>query len=349
MPVKFKIRTIKDSALAVSVISAMVDVIVAILLSESWFVCILVGVFSFVVTYFVALYFFNRFVIFRIKPIYQVLLAKDIRTSKLTKELSGKKDIVDGIRDELDQFVAYNDGEIARLKAEESFRKEFIGNVAHEIKTPVFNVQGYILTLLDGGLEDEQVNRKYLERAEKSINRLINILQDIDIISQLESGALVLSKEYFDISALAKDIAEAMEMMAAKRNVAIKVGTLPGAPSAPIMVYAEKRRIGQVLNNLISNAVKYGYENSEIKVNFIDMFDRILVEVSDNGPGIPEESLPRIFERFYRVDKSRSREQGGTGLGLSIVKHILESHNESITVRSTVGKGSTFSFTVTKK
>ena len=346
---KFKIRTIKDSVLAVSITSALVDVIVAVVLKESLFVLILVGAFSFVVTYFVALYFFNRFVIFRIKPIYQLLLSKDIRTSKLTKQLSGKKDIVDGIRDELDHLVAYNDSEIARLKAEESFRKEFIGNVAHEIKTPVFNVQGYILTLLDGGLEDEQVNRKYLERAEKSINRLINILQDIDIISQLESGALVLNKEYFDISVLAKDIAEAMEIMAAQRNITIKVGTLPAAPGAPIMVYAEKKGMGQVLNNLISNAVKYAYENSEIKVNFIDMFDRILVEVSDKGPGIPEESLPRIFERFYRVDKSRSREQGGTGLGLSIVKHILESHNENITVRSSVGKGSTFSFTVTKK
>lgn len=344
-----KIRTLKQAVIAISSISALLNMGVALLYRIpvwTWFATAAV---TFFIIYFICLFFINRYIIFRIKPLYQVLMSKDIHTSTLKKEILKNKDIADDIKDNLGLLVGKSGSEIARLKENEKFRKEFLGNVSHELKTPVFNAQGYILTLLDGGMEDEAINRKYLERADKSLTRLINIIKDLDVISELEAGELNLELEEFDISALARDIAESAERIAAQRNMRIRVGTLPQAPGMPIMVYADKRRIGQVLNNLIVNSVKYGFEESSVTVSFIDIFDKILVEVTDTGIGIPPEDIPRIFERFYRADKSRSREQGGTGLGLAIVKHIIEVHNEKITLRSVVNKGTTFSFTMSKK
>jgi two-component system, OmpR family, phosphate regulon sensor histidine kinase PhoR len=235
--------------------------------------------------------------------------------------------------------------EIDQLKNQEEYRKEFIGNVSHELKTPIFNIQGYILTLLEGGLEDEKINRDYLMRAERSVERMINIVEDLDTVTRLESRQLIMEFIRFDINEVAKEVAEMNDITAGSKNIQIKI---KNRTDRPVLVYADKDRIRQVMNNLVVNSIKYGRQGGLTEIRWYDMEENILVEVSDNGIGIPSEHLPRLFERFYRVDKSRSRESGGSGLGLSIVKHILEAHNQTINVRSTKGAGSTFSFTLEK-
>ncbi len=268
-----------------------------------------------------------------------------MHTQEIFSELKDKR--VENIGEELTAWADTNDREIARLKEAERFRKQYLGNVAHELKTPIFNIQGYISTLLDGGLEDELINRKYLERAEKSIDRLINIVNDLDTISKLESSMNRLEMERFDIVALAREIAEQAEIEADRKGIEISVKGAENLPS-PFWVLADKHYIGQVFVNLVINSIRYGKEGGCTRIRFRDMLDKILVEVEDNGQGIGREDLPRIFERFYRTDKGRSREQGGTGLGLAIVKHIVEAHGERITVRSEPGVGSTFSFSLKK-
>lgn len=304
---------------------------------------VLLGTFCIVAL--VALFIIRKYVAYKLKPIYSIVLSRDVHTTEILSELKDKR--VENIGEELTAWADTNDKEIARLKEAEQFRKQYLGNVAHELKTPIFNIQGYISTLLDGGLEDELINRKYLERAEKSIDRLINIVNDLDTISKLENSMNKLNLEKFDIVALAKEIAEQAEIEADKKHIRISVKGVENLPS-PFWVLADKHYIGQVLVNLITNSIRYGKEGGQTRIRFRDMLDKILVEVEDNGLGIGKEDLPRIFERFYRTDKGRSREQGGTGLGLAIVKHIIEAHGERISVRSEPGVGSTFSFTLKK-
>lgn len=289
----------------------------------------------------------HKFVVFKIKPIYQIVLSRNVSTKALEDELSEAGNRLEKVSDELSHWAETNRKEIARLKENEKYRKEFLGNVSHEIKTPIFNIQGYITTLLDGALDDRSINRTYLERAEKSIDRLIDIVNDLDEISRLESGMLRLEKKRFDVVALARDVMETAEMEAGRKQISLVVHPPVGAASLPVL--ADKRYIGQVLGNLVVNSIRYGRPGGKTVVSFIDMFDKAMVEVADDGIGIAREDVPRIFERFYRTDKSRSREQGGTGLGLAIVKHILEAHDETISVRSEPGKGSTFSFTLKKQ
>lgn len=240
-------------------------------------------------------------------------------------------------------WISERAAEIEQLQRHESYRKEFLGNVSHELKTPIFNIQGYISTLLDGGLEDPKINRPFLVKAEKSVERMINIVDDLQSISQLERGVLELQEEWFDIVALAKDVFDAMELKAKERSITFE---LVNDLELPIIVNGDKFRIRQVLVNLVVNSIRYGRENGVTKIKINDIGDKAFVEVTDNGIGIAKEHLPRIFERFYRVDKSRSRELGGTGLGLAIVKHIIEAHNQKISVLSTEGVGSVFSFTL---
>ena len=300
---------------------------------------------TFCIVELVALFIIRKYVAYKLKPIYSIVLSRDVHTNEILSELKDKR--VENIGEELTAWADTNDKEIARLKEAEQFRKQYLGNVAHELKTPIFNIQGYISTLLDGGLEDELINRKYLERAEKSIDRLINIVNDLDTISKLENSMNKLNLEKFDIVALAKEIAEQAEIEADKKHIRISVKGVENLPS-PFWVQADKHYIGQVFVNLIINSIRYGREGGQTRVHFRDMLDKILIEVEDNGLGIGKEDLPRIFERFYRTDKGRSREQGGTGLGLAIVKHIIEAHGERISVRSEPGVGSTFSFTLKK-
>lgn len=252
---------------------------------------------------------------------------------------------VENLNKEILAWADDRKNEIDRMKKLEVYRKEFLGNVSHELKTPIFNIQGYVLTLLDGGLEDENINRDYLMRAERSVDRMITIVDDLEAISQLETGELQLEPERFDVVALSKDILDAQEMKATGKGIILSLGE---GSLKPMFVQADRFRIRQVLTNLVVNSVKYGKEYGETRIDFYDRGETILIEVTDNGIGIGQEHLPRLFERFYRVDKSRSREQGGTGLGLAIVKHIIEAHDQTISASSTEGEGTTFSFTLAK-
>jgi two-component system, OmpR family, phosphate regulon sensor histidine kinase PhoR len=255
----------------------------------------------------------------------------------------------DVINDLYDNIHAFYDGrasEINKLQRLETHRKEYIGNVSHELKTPIFNIQGYLETLIDGGIDDPEVNIKFLEKASQSTQRMNQIVDDLQAISQFESDEMVLEREDFDVMILAKDVAEAMDLMANQKSVSISFIT---NPNEKFLVHADKFRIRRVLTNLIVNAINYNKTNGEVRLKFYELEDKIKVEVSDNGIGIPDQHIPRLFERFYRVDKHRSREHGGSGLGLSIVKHIIEAHDQTIEVMSTHGVGSVFSFTLHKK
>jgi len=234
--------------------------------------------------------------------------------------------------------------ELDELKSREKFRREFIGNVSHELKTPIFNIQGYILTLLDGGLEDETINRQYLKRASKSVDRLIDLIQDMDTLNKLESNVMELKMSRFDIVELANEIIDMLGDKAKNSDVTLELASLS---EKVIFVNADLQRIEQVLFNLLVNAIKYNDKKKGlVTISFHNMGEAIMVEIVDNGMGIPEKDINRIFERFYRVDKSRTRGTGGSGLGLSIVKHIIDQHDQILNVTSKDGRGSTFTFTL---
>ena len=339
------IKTKEGASLWIALLAAVIVAVGMWLFRAVWWLTLSVAGGVFVVMALAALFIIRKYVAYKLKPIYSIVLSRDVHTNEIFSELRDKR--VENIGEELTAWADTNDKEIARLKEAEHFRKQYLGNVAHELKTPIFNIQGYISTLLDGGLEDELINRKFLERAEKSIDRLINIVNDLDTISKLESNMNRLDMEKFDVVALAKEIAEQAEMEADKKGIKISVKGAENLPSQ-FWVLADKHFIGQVFVNLIINSIRYGKEGGTTRLRFRDMLDKILVEIEDNGQGIGKEDLPRVFERFYRTDKGRSREQGGTGLGLAIVKHIIEAHGERISVRSEPGVGITFSFTLKK-
>ena len=236
--------------------------------------------------------------------------------------------------------------EINILKDQENYRREFLGNVSHELKTPLFTIQGYILTLIEGALKDKKVRGKYLRRSAKGVDRLISIVKDLDLITQFESGIKTVDKTDFNIYELIENVYDLMEFESEKNNTKLLVNN---ENNTPVIVNADKERILQVLTNLVVNSIKYGKEGgyTEVKVEEYDK-DKIIVRVKDNGEGIEDEHLPRLFERFYRIDKNRSRKKGGSGLGLSIVKHIIEAHQEQIFVESKIGQGTEFSFTLKK-
>lgn len=339
------IKTKEGVSLCIAAFATTLVAATLALLRVLWWVNLSISVGIFIAVALFALLLFSKYVAYKLKPIYSIVLSRNVRTKEVMSEIKDKHG--EDVSAELMAWADTNDQEIARLKELERYRKQYLGNVAHEMKTPIFNMQGYISTLLDGGLEDELINRKYLERAERSIERLSNIVNDLDTISKLESDMTLLREEQFDIVALTKEIAEQMEMEAAKKGVKFVVKGAENIPSA-FWVRGDRHYIGQVLVNLMSNTIRYGKEGGLTKVAFRDMIDRVLVEVEDNGVGIGKEDLPRIFERFYRTDSGRSREQGGTGLGLAIVKHIVEAHGERVSVRSELGIGTTFSFTLKK-
>ena len=251
---------------------------------------------------------------------------------------------IENVEQEVEDWAAQKEHEIMQMKESENYRREFIGNVSHELKTPIFNIQGYLHTLIDGGLYDEQVNTKYLQRANKSVDRMINIVEDLEVITRLETEETQLDIRKFNIVNIVNDVFEQLEMKA--ENAKIKLSVKSESNSDFVLGDADK--IQQVFVNLISNSIKYGKEGGQTEVRFFDMNENMLIEIADDGIGMEEEHLPRLFERFYRVDKNRSRKIGGTGLGLAIVKHIIEAHNQTINVRSTVNVGSTFSFILEK-
>ena len=297
-----------------------------------------------IVTSLILFVFTNVLVFKKVKRLFNTVKNFRTHTDELTSEEEYWGYEIENLNKEILAWADDRKDEIDRLKKLEVYRKEFLGNVSHELKTPIFNIQGYVLTLLDGGLEDENINRDYLMRAERSVDRMITIVDDLEAISQLETGELQLEPERFDIVALSKDILDAQEMKATGKGIIL---SLEG-DGKPMYVHADRFRIRQVITNLVVNSVKYGKEYGETKISFHDNGDTIQIEVTDNGIGIGKEHLPRLFERFYRVDKSRSREQGGTGLGLAIVKHIIEAHDQTISASSEEGEGTTFSFTLAK-
>jgi two-component system, OmpR family, phosphate regulon sensor histidine kinase PhoR len=313
-------------------------------IGEGWVFYLSVAGISSLSTYIVLYYAIELFIYDRIKVIYKRIYPSQKRREK-TDKLDLRKDVVSEINREVMDWVQSNRDEIEQLRKAEVFRREFLANVSHELKTPIFSIQGYIHTLIDGGLDDEHINLLYLEKAAKSLERLCTIVEDLEAISRLESGELILETRRFDLWELSREITDSLEMKALERKITLGFRQ---KWEKPFWVEGDKDLIRQVIVNLLVNSIKYGRYEGSTWLSFYDMHETVLVEVSDNGIGIEEEHLPRLFERFYRVDKSRSREQGGTGLGLSIVKHILEAHGQSISVRSTVGEGTTFSFTLKK-
>ncbi|MBP6183463.1 MAG: sensor histidine kinase [Saprospiraceae bacterium] len=286
----------------------------------------------------------NFFVYRRIKLIYKYI--HEVKTDpEGKKNLLTGGDILESVEQEVKVWAETQQKELETLRALESYRRRFLGNISHELKTPIFNIQGYLHTLLEGGLYDKNINMKYLDRAAKNVDRLETIVSDLETIAQLEAEQMILEMEPFDLKGLVKEVFEDHERLAAEKEIRLQFKQ--GAES-DFQVIADRERIRQVLNNLITNAIKYGKAGGITKLGFYDMDDRILVEVADDGIGIEEPHLKHVFDRFYRVDISRSRELGGSGLGLSIVKHIIEAHKQGITVRSSQGKGSTFGFTLAK-
>ncbi len=312
--------------------------------AQWWIYAILASFAFFLLGYFIIFRTLNSFIFDKIQPIYKTIHDFAVSQKELKKQMA-EKDMIKQMNKEVEDWADKKTKEIKKLKQLEKYRKDFLGNVMHELKTPIFNIQGYVLTLLDGGIEDKSINKLYLERTEKSINRMISIVEDLEGISRLESGELKLNIESFDIVKLVEEIYEIMEMKAKQKGIRL---IFASAYNKPIKVSADRKRIHDVINNLIINSVNYGVKGGKTTVSFMDMGQNLLVDVTDNGIGIAEKDVPRIFERFYRTDKSRSRDQGGTGLGLAIVKHIIEAHNQTINVRSRADKGSSFVFTLKK-
>ena len=292
-------------------------------------------------------YSINKFIYKKIKIIYRTIgiLRSKKKERKIKKKLNSD-DVLDIVNQVVIEWGKEQEEEIEELKKGADYRREFIGNLSHELKTPIFNIQGYISTLLDGGLEDENINRKFLQKTEKSINRMIALVEDLEYISKLEAGELKLNPQKFDLNILTKEVVDFLEMKANENNTKLIINV---PQSKTVNTKADKKRIRQALINLIDNAIKYtDKEDSKVTISFYDFHDNYLIEIKDNGIGIQEENLMRVFERFYRTDKGRSRDKGGSGLGLAIVKHIIEAHQQTITVRSSEGKGTTFSFTLPK-
>ncbi len=284
----------------------------------------------------------EKFIYKRVKRIYDevsLLNADDLNKSTITTNM-------ETLSKEVKKFAKNKQIEIASLNERESYRREFLGTISHELKTPLFTVQGYILTLIDGALNDKQIREKYLHRAEKGVERLVSIVEDLDMISKFESNVLDLNIQSFNLVELIQDVFDLLEMKAKKREIKLRFNK---NYDVPVLVKGDVKRIEQVLTNLLVNSIKYGSTNGITTVT-IEPYEhqKVLVRIADNGEGIEQKHLSRLFERFYRVDQSRSREQGGSGLGLSIVKHIVEAHNETILVKSEFGKSSEFSFTLKK-
>ena len=298
-----------------------------------------------VLVYLVIYYLLEKLITQKIRLLYRTIHNYKINIGDFPVKMN--EDVLGKTEKEVLAWADNSREEIEKLRLQEEFRREFLGNLSHELKTPIFSIQGYILTLLEGGLEDENINRAFLERASKGVDRVTGIIEDLDLITRIESERLKLNTVPVNILSLAREIVESLEIKAQKRNVKLSLDW-KRIGSQEINVLCDRDKIGQVLSNIINNSINYGVENGHTEVRFFDLEDNVLIEVSDDGVGIKEEYLPRLFERFYRVDKSRARNEGGTGLGLAIVKHLVEAHGQTIDVRSTEGQGSTFSFTLKK-
>ncbi len=284
----------------------------------------------------------QQFIYKKVQKIYDDVSLLDV--SNLNKKPISSD--MDALSKKVNEFAEGKRQEIETLQMRETYRREFLGNISHELKTPLFTIQGYILTLLEGAAKNKELRTKYLKRADKGVERLIYIIKDLDMITKLETGNLNLKMDTIDLVSLIKNSFELLEIKAQKHKVSL---TLDKNYDVPILVKGDFERLEQVLLNLIVNSLKYGKRGGVTIVSIAEFSkNQVVINVKDNGEGISKEHLPRLFERFYRVERSRTRKEGGSGLGLAIVKHIIESHRQQVFVKSTVGKGSTFSFTLEK-
>lgn len=305
-----------------------------------------IGVAIFGFTFLLFLYAIQVFIYRKIKLVYKYIhQQKTNKENPVTIPELISDDPINDVRKEVMEWSRDKGNEIQKLHEMEQFRKDFLGNVSHELKTPIFNIQGYLHTLIDGAVDDPELTMHFLGKAARSADRLENLVEDLLNISHLESGSLKLTKETFDIHELVKEVFNQHELIATEKNITL---TLKEGCDKIFMVEADKDKIGVVLANLILNSIKYGREKGKTEVGLYDMDDLIFVEVTDNGIGVEKEHVSRLFERFYRIDKGRSRQDGGTGLGLAIVKHIIDAHEQTINVRSKPKSGSSFGFTLAK-
>jgi len=310
---------------------------------DKWYISIISFVVLFIISFLLVNFFLQQFIYRKIKLIYKFIYQTKANKREETyyKYILPQKSI-DEVKDDVEKWAAQRSSEIEILKRNEEFRKEFLQNLAHELKTPIFAIQGYVNTLLDGALEDEDVSIKFLEKANRNVERMVNLVKDLDEISRLESGEQPLYKQNFQVLDLIKEVYENLSYLAEEK------GIVPGFKKGieqHLYVFADKEKMRQVLINLVENAIKYGRQKGSITASMYRIEDKnVLIEISDDGIGIAEEHLPRIFERFYRTDNARSRKVGGSGLGLAICKHIIEAHGQSFHVRSKEDVGSTFGF-----
>jgi len=348
-----KIRTPRQFSFFASSVTALFSILILILtrsfegypIEPLWYVmAFLIG---WAVEFAVVYILLEQLISHRIRLLFRTI--HQFKINKGNYPIHMNEDVLEQSEKEVMSWAKDKRDEIQRLKDQEEFRREFIGNLAHELKTPIFTIQGYILTLLEGGLDDPKISRTFLKRAAKGVDRMTSIINDLDSITKMESEALKLNIEKINIAALAREMMDSFEISAKEKNVKLAFDS-HNPFTDELYVLCDQDKISQVFTNLINNSIKYGRQDGtgEILIRFFDIDENILIEVADNGPGIDKEHLPRLFERFYRVDKSRSRDAGGTGLGLAIVKHIVEAHGQTINVRSTKGTGSTFSFTLKK-
>lgn len=341
-------KNLSPQILAASTAIAMAVIIslASLLIKTSWSIWALSFIGTFLLSYGLFLYTLQRFIYRKIKLIYKFIYqTKATKREEFFYQNILPQKSIEEVSEDVEQWAIQKRGEIESLERNEKYRKEFLLNLAHELKTPIFSVQGYVHTLLDGAIEDANVNKIFLKNASKNIDRLCHLIDDLDEISRLESGEVKIIKEVFVIQDLVKDVFETLSLKAKTKQ--IKFLIKKGTEGPPLNVLADKEKIRQVLINLIDNSVKYGKPNGKTIASFYNMDGkRILIEISDDGSGINEEHLPRIFERFYRTDRARSRNIGGTGLGLAIVKHIIEAHGQTINARSKPEVGSTFGFTL---
>lgn len=335
----------KRTALLISAAVVVLLSLCAIFLPSAihWGLIPVVGLVTFVGGYMIVAWAVERFIYQKVKIIYKAI--HRLKRTGPRPDITMNEDVLDEVKKDVLDWADERVSEIRSLREQDSFRRDYIGNLSHELKTPVFNIQGYILTLLEGALEDPRHNRIFLEKAARSVDRMVVLLEDLDGITRIESGNLELHREDFDLNKLAREVIESLEHTAKKSNIKLVINS---SKDGVIPINADRSRVEQILTNLVVNSIKYGKEGGTTKVRFYDMDTDFLVEVADDGIGMTTEHLPRVFERFYRVDKSRSRHHGGTGLGLAIVKHLVEAHGQTINVRSTEGVGSTFSFTMQK-
>ncbi len=334
-------------SLVTALVIAAMNTLLALALNVQLYMLLVVFCCTALITYLVYLYTLQQFIYRKIKLIYKFIYqTKATKREEFFYEHILPQKTIEEVDEDVQRWATQHKDEIEKLQRNEDFRKEFLMNLAHELRTPIFTIQGYVDTLINGALDDKAVNRKFLTATAKSVDRLAELVDDLDEISKLESGRTNITPEAFGIQELIRDVYEEFALQAAEKKIHLE---LKKGTERAITVHADRPKIRQVLVNIIENALKYGRAGGHVTAGCYAMDEgRIYVEVSDDGYGISEEHLPRIFERFYRADRSRSRNIGGTGLGLAIVKHIIEAHGQTVTARSTPNVGSSFGFTLQK-